>query len=201
MFKKTIEYKNWDDELETVILWFNLSKSELGENLNLLTEFESLQAVLSIPHTLSVDETQTVFDFVKRLTRLSYGVRPDSKHFDKSDAIWDEFVSLGQYDAFIWGLFESTNKGGNDANDFMMAIFPEDLTEQAIAQAKEQGLLLEDVVAPKLSGVPTDSMVDVEPKETVKPPGPKKPQDMSREELLEAYRSKNNERGLSGPDQ
>lgn len=188
MFKKTIEYKNWDGELEVVTLWFNLNESVLAENLNILTEFESLQSILSIEHTLSVDENQIIFNFVKKLTRLAYGVRPDAKHFDQTDAVWNEFISTGQYNAFIWGLFKNTEQGGDDANEFMMAIFPDDLKEQALAQAKEQGLLLEDVIAPKLSGVPTNSMTDVEPK------GPKKPQDMTHEELLAAFKLRNDER-------
>jgi hypothetical protein len=131
MLKKTITYEDFDENKVTDTLYFNVTKTELSANLNLVKSFEGLQEMFQEKHDLSTEEIMVIFNFVQTLMRLSYGIKsPDGKSFEKSEALWLKFMNTAAYDAFTMSLFENPQ----EANDFMIAIFPKELLAQAKLQ-------------------------------------------------------------------
>ena len=143
MLKKTISYLDLDENPQVKTLWFNINQSEMMENLTILNEFQPISKIFEgEKRTLSVEENQMIFLFIKRLVQLSYGLR-------------------------------------EEANAFMMEIFPKALMASAQKQLKENpNLSIEDIQLP------------MEPSESK---GPKQPKDMTREELMAAMRSRSDE--------
>ena len=136
MLKQQISYTDFDDNQAIETLYFNLTKSELTENLHLQKELESIQSMIEgDKRSLEGDEIVKIIDLVKTFMRLSYGVRSaDGKRFVKSDEQWVEFTQTAAYDAFLFSLFEEPNK----AITFMSGILPLDLRDRAKAAAESQ---------------------------------------------------------------
>lgn len=135
MIKETIQYTDFNDKNRTEVLYFNISKSELMDNLNLREELEVIQTSLEGPEReLETHEIQRILNLVKKLMRLSFGRRSeDGLNFRKSDQIWDDFYSSAAYDAFIMSLFQNPEK----AFEFLVAVMPKDLMEQARREIEE----------------------------------------------------------------
>lgn len=174
MLKQDFTYENFDGVTETETLHFNLTKIELTENLHLEDEVRELDKMLTGPkRQLETGEIQRILDLVKELMRLSYGVRSeDGKRFIKSPQVWEEFTQTATYDAFLYSLFIQPEK----AVEFIVGILPADLRQEAEKQ------IAAGVKAPE---APTET-----PTADIPMPSAKKPQDMSREELLAAYQAK-----------
>lgn len=131
MLKQTVEYEDFDGEKVTESLHFNISKSELLENLHLRDEVQGMAHMLDGPERqLSTDEVRKLLDLVKSLIKLSYGVRKERdgrQTFEKSPEVWDAFQYSAAYDAFKFSLFENPEK----AIAFVMGVFPPDLRAEA----------------------------------------------------------------------
>lgn len=134
MLKQNIAYVDFDDNQAIETLYFNLTKSELTENLHLKDELESIQNMIDgEKRTLEGDEIVRIIELVKTFMRLSYGVRSaDGKRFVKTAEQWVEFTQTAAYDAFLFSLFEEPNK----AVTFMSGILPLDLREKAKSAAE-----------------------------------------------------------------
>lgn len=128
MLKQDIAYKDFDDNLRQDALYFNITKSELMENLDLKPQLEELGDILSgPPRELTESEVLKILAVVKRLVELAYGERSaDGTRFRKSSEIWEDFKSSMAYDAFIMSLFENPEA----AVKFMTGILPKDLLAQ-----------------------------------------------------------------------
>lgn len=129
MIKQTVQYTDFNDKNQTEVLYFNISKSELMDHLNLRDDLEKIQESLEGPERdLKMEEIQEILNLVKRIMRLAYGRRSaDGLNFRKNDEIWDDFYSSAAYDSFIMSLFENPEK----AFEFLVAVMPKDLMEQA----------------------------------------------------------------------
>jgi len=129
MIKETVQYTDYNDVNRTEVVYFNISQSELMDNLNLRADLERIQASLEGPERqLTTEEIQQILDLVKRMMQLAYGVRSeDGLHFRKSESVWDDFKSSAVYDAFIMSLFKNPEK----AFEFLVAVMPKELMEQA----------------------------------------------------------------------
>lgn len=213
MLKQTFVYEDYNGDQVSEVFYFNLTKIELAENMWLKNKVDKAAEIVNGPeHTMSADEMTAILGVIKDLMRLSYGVKSDDgKRFVKNDQLWTEFTQSAAYDPFLFSLFETPEK----ANAFMIGIMPKDLAAGAAKMARQsQGLsvvkqevdevppgnVFENVepAVPYLHvETPVDSM-PVAPSETpmpqnVKDLAKKDPKDMSREELLEAFRQKNGE--------
>lgn len=137
MLKQDITYRTFDDEVATETLYFNITKSELLDQLDLGDKLEDLQKRLGgEERTLTTKEIQEVLDLVKLFMRLSYGVRSeDGKRFLKNAQVWEEFTQTATYDAFLFSLFEEPEK----AITFMVNVLPSDLVEKAREIAEKNG--------------------------------------------------------------
>lgn len=138
MLKQTVNYTDFDDNECSEVLYFNLTKTELTENMNLKDELEKIQEDFTgdKARQLEEHEIRRILDLVKTFMRLSYGIRSaDGKRFVKTPDIWEEFTQTAAYDAFLFGLFETPSK----ALEFMTGILPKDLRAAALEAAKKEG--------------------------------------------------------------
>lgn len=136
MLKQTVEYTDFDDNKAIETLYFNLTKSELTENLHLKADLEDLQTMVSgEKRSLESDEITKILELVKTFMRISYGIRSaDGKRFMKTPELWTEFTQTAAYDAFLFSLFEYPEK----AIAFMSGILPLDLRERAREAAEKE---------------------------------------------------------------
>lgn len=137
MLKQSVSYTDFDDNECVETLYFNLTKTELTENLNLKDELEKIQQDFTGEKNRNLEEHEIrrILELVKTFMRLSYGIRSeDGKRFIKTPELWTDFTQTAAYDSFLFGLFE------NPANAlaFMTGILPKDLRSKAIEEANRQ---------------------------------------------------------------
>lgn len=180
MIKQTISYTDFNDDASTETLYFNISKAELLENLELKDKLEKLQQTLSGDvRELDLDEVKHILEIVKTFIRLSYGVRSeDGKRFAKSSQLFEEFTQTAAYDAFLMSLFEDPNK----AIEFMLGVMPADLRAQAQAEVEKaaEGTIELPTAPPVLESKDDGSVSD---EELLK----MDPQKMTPEQLRRAF--------------
>lgn len=135
MLKQEISYKDFDDNDQHEVLYFNITKTELTDHLYLRDRFEDLQKAFEGPQRqLTTDEVRQLLDLVKTFVKLSYGQRSsDGKHFRKSEQIWEDFVSSAVYDEFLFSLFRNPE----NAIAFLLGVVPADLRAEAEEVARK----------------------------------------------------------------
>jgi hypothetical protein len=187
MLKKRHTYENYNDEQVTEDFYFNLTRSELAENLWIKTKVDNLGGLLEgEQRTLNPEDVAKILEVVKDFMRISYGVKSaDGKRFVKSPELWTEFEQSAAYDSLLFSLFENPE----EANNFIVGVMPKQLAEAAEkmkqAQAKadnnlqQAGNLFDKVETEKQE--PTIKELNKQVKD---------PKDMTREELLEAFKQK-----------
>ncbi len=137
MIKKTITYINLDGVEETSDLYFNLTKTELLDHLDLADQIREIDAMIKgDAPLLRTDEMRLILSLLKKFIKLAYGVRSDDgKRFLKSDELWEHFRQTPEYDAFLFSMFEDPAS----LVGFLNGIMPADL----MARAAEQDQALE----------------------------------------------------------
>jgi hypothetical protein len=178
MLKQTVQYEDFDGNPAVDTLYFNLSKTDLANNMHLQAEFEDLLQRLQGPQReLKTAEVQEILNLVKKVMKLSYGIRSeDGKRFKKSEEIWEDFQSSAVYDAYLYGLFVDSQK----ANEFLMGVLPPDLRKQAVEE-RERVQQLAD--APSGSGAHLPPAEELSDEELLK----KDPSTMTNDELRRAF--------------
>lgn len=179
MLKQTITYEDFDGNQCQETLYFNITKTELVNNLDLMEQFEALSTIFQGgSRDLEMEEIQQILNLVKRVINLSYGVKSeDGKRFMKKGLL-DEFLDSAVYDAFLFSLFENVDK----ASQFLLGVFPKELIEAAKTQMD----------SPALRAITTDTETKTGGQiETVAAPTTKDLREMSHEELLAAFEAKN----------
>ena len=136
MIKKTVTYEDFSGESVTEDFYFHLTKSVIGDNLDLQEEFEHMGEKLSgEKRQLSVPDVQKMLNLVRRMIELSYGVRStDGRRFYQDTEALRDFKASGAHDALLWGLFENPEM----AIEFLTAIMPQELMEKAKADSIRQ---------------------------------------------------------------
>jgi hypothetical protein len=133
MIKRDITFTDFDGNKQTESFYFHISKSNLTDHMRRLQpKFEDMQRRLSgDKRELSIDEVFLILDLIKEMTKLSYGVRSeDGKRFRQTEEVWQDFRDSAAYDALLTGFMEKPETG----MEFMQAVMPADLLEQAQAQ-------------------------------------------------------------------
>lgn len=148
MLKKTVSYTDFDDKPQQETLWFNLTKADVLDNLDLIEEAEGVQNMLDgEKRSLTTSEIRRLIQLVKKIAQLSYGVRSeDGKRFSKKPELWEEFLETAVYDQFLVDLFTKPEEG----YAFIVGILPKDLTDQV------------KTTQPELFNAPTDESVAIE---------------------------------------
>lgn len=123
MFKKHIEYKDFDGNKLDGDFYFHLSKAELMEWLTSTGTYTIDKMLLKIAED---GNTQQTVDMFKDLIRRSYGVKSvDSKEFIKSKDVVDKFMYSDAYsEMFMWVCTDD-----KAAAEFINGIMPGDISQ------------------------------------------------------------------------
>ena len=170
MLKKTITFKDLDGNNLTEDFYFNLSKAEITE-----MEFAKKGGLVEqLGEIVAAGEPRQILSTFKWILLKAYGVRStDGKRFIKTPLLTEEFTQTDAYSVMFMELVTNSEASGA----FIRGILPPDLIlEMDKVEAED----------PQKVGPPRRV-------ETVELPEPaeKHPIDMTREELIEAMRKKN----------
>lgn len=130
MFKKTIEYTDYNGVDRTESFYFNLSPADLID-----MEVESGGYKQMIQNIIDSQDVQSLMKAFKELIRRSYGVKSqDGKHFVKNDEVFEEFVSTPAYSNLIMEFLEDTDK----AVEFVNGIMPKPANTSGMSVIPDQ---------------------------------------------------------------
>lgn len=123
MYKKTLEYEDFNGEKVKEDLYFNLSKAELME-MNFRAKGGLKNYIEAI---INANDLNTLVDIFKELLLKSYGVKsPDGRRFMKTEEIKKEFECSIAYDI----MFTTMATDAKEASDFINGIIPKELAEE-----------------------------------------------------------------------
>lgn len=135
MIKKTLKYKNYNEEEVTDDFYFDISESELimmnwSERGGLDKYYERI---------VKEEDNREILKAFKELIDLSYGKRsPDGKSFEKTPEHLLKFKSSGAYNALLLEFFTQDTDGDNSfASQFANGLLPSDLIEKARKRQEE----------------------------------------------------------------
>ena len=175
MLKKTLTYDDLDENTITDDFYFHLNKLEI---MKMSLEFDGASGLEEIMKKLTeTDNAREAYGLFEKVLLSAYGVKgADNKTFIKSPELTQAFAQSSALGELIFEMLENPK----DAALFIEQVLPSKL----VAEAKVEESKQED--KPKLSLAEVQAMRG----ETITEIVPKKPQDMTREELLEAMREK-----------
>lgn len=121
MYKETVTYTDFDGNVRSETLHFNLTETELIEMQ--FTTAGGLDKKLS--EIIASGNQQTQITLFKDLVLKAYGVKsPDGRRMIKNKAVRDEFTQTEAYNVFFMSLLTNTEK----AIAFVKGIVPEKLS-------------------------------------------------------------------------
>jgi hypothetical protein len=163
MIKRTITYTDFEDRPITEDWYFNLREDEL---IDLQLEYDMADILTRVSNGKATQ--QEAVGFIKTMLTTAVGQRSeDGRKFIKNEQITADFKDTGAYAALLMEFIADPRGGAK----FIDSLMPKGLEDKLSKLAAEQNIEL-----PK--GNVTE--VNVE----------KKPQEMSREELIAAMRAK-----------
>ena len=126
MLKKTVTYTDFNDEVCTEDLYFNLSKAEIVELQ--WSKKEGLDVMLA--SMVKAKDTPELLAILKNFVLKAYGIKtPDGKRFDKNDQIREDFKNSAAYSEVFTDLIESDEK----AFAFILGVIPKDIADEVRA--------------------------------------------------------------------
>lgn len=140
MHKKTVTYKDFDNNERTEDLYFNMTKTEMTEFALDLPDGIS-DTVDKDPKTMDVEKAASkitsmlgkkgVFNFIKDLVLKSYGVRKDDgRRFAKTDEngrpLYIEFAQTMAFET----IMEEFRTNDIAASEFINALIPGDIANK-----------------------------------------------------------------------
>lgn len=130
MLKKTMTFVDFDGNERTETFYFNLSKAEL---IRLeMGETGGLQKFLD--KIVSEVDNSKIYNMFEKIVIMSYGEKSlDGKRFMKTDEIRQAFMDTNAYSDLIVELVSNAEAAAN----FINAVIPHDLAEQAAKEAKD----------------------------------------------------------------
>jgi hypothetical protein len=124
VLKKTITYKDFNDEEVSEDFFFHLSKAELVE-LEMSHE-DGLAA--SLQRIVDAEDGKGIIKEFKNIILSAYGQRsPDGKRFVKNQQLRDEFESTEAYSELFMELVTNTDA----AIEFVNGVIPAGMAEEA----------------------------------------------------------------------
>jgi hypothetical protein len=124
VLKKTIRYKNFNDEEVEEDFFFHLSKAELVE-LEMSHQGGLSEALARI---VAAEDAKSIVAEFKNIILTAYGKKSlDGRRFIKNQETRDEFTSTEAYSTLFMELVTNTNA----AIEFINGIIPQDMAEEA----------------------------------------------------------------------
>lgn len=135
MIKKTLTFKNFRKETETEDYYFNMSEGELTK-LQVAAIDQKTESFSDKLDKISKGlQGKELVEVIDDLVLRSYGVKStDGKRFVKNADLLEEFTSSGAYSVLITELFSLEGS----LAEFVNGVVPEDLVENAKAEANKQ---------------------------------------------------------------
>lgn len=133
MFKKTINYQDFNGGSRREDLYFNLTDDELLTFR--VQELDALQGDLEglkskDPETITPEDIFKILKWLKLVMYASYGVKSeDGRFFRKEEQALRDFKSSAIHDALLLQLFENDGKG---AMEFLEALILRKVREGAV---------------------------------------------------------------------
>lgn len=122
MLKKTMTFKDYNDEEVTEDFYFNLNKAELIELQVIKNDFAAY-----IKKLISEKDYETLLARFKQIILMAVGEKsPDGRRFIKNEQIRDNFVQTEAYSELLMSL--ATDAG--NAAEFIKGIMPAGLSEE-----------------------------------------------------------------------
>lgn len=129
MYKKTISYSDFDNNIVSKEFYFNLSKVEL---LNMEKNYPGGYGAM-LRKIVDADDKNAMIDVVEQLVLDSYGVKSeDGMRFIKSQQLREEFEQTEAYSEFVYEIL-SDDKA---ATAFLQGIVPASLAAAVAEQQK-----------------------------------------------------------------
>jgi hypothetical protein len=123
MLKKTITYRDYNDNERTEDFYFNLTKAEIME----MEMSTSGGLAEMIQRVVAEQDAPTIVKIFKDLVLKSYGQKSlDGKRFVKTEALKEEFAQTEAYSI----LFMELATDSDAAAKFVNGIVPADLAKQ-----------------------------------------------------------------------
>lgn len=128
MLKKTITYKDLDDNDVTEDFYFNLNKAELAEMALAGTSKGGGGFEEYLKKIIAANDGRQIMDMFKEIIAMSVGKRSATgKSFVKNPEIRDEFMGSEAYSILFMELVTDTSK----AIEFIRNLVPADIAAQA----------------------------------------------------------------------
>lgn len=131
MYKKTIEFTDYNDVVRKEDHYFHLNKAEVIKWLTTSGDY-TLDKVLE---RLSTERNgKKIMEIFEDLIHRSYGHKSlDGRKFEKTEEIWNDFYQTEAYSVLFTELVTDANK----AADFVSRIIPKDLADEVSKIIKE----------------------------------------------------------------
>lgn len=131
MYKKTIEFEDYDGNKRVEDHYFHLNKSEL---IKTLTPNGGVTLDKRLEQLFVEQNGTKIMEFFEELIHLSYGKKSlDGRKFEKSDEIWKDFYQTEAYSVFFTELVTDANA----AIAFVNNVLPKDMSEEVQKMMKE----------------------------------------------------------------
>ena len=139
MLKKTVKYEDFDGNLRTEVLHFNLNRVELMDvamNLpgkvttSLAEDVNEIDETEAVSRMFGALGNKGIYEFIKMLVEKSYGVKSaDGRKLEKSEELLEDFKQTLAYEAVIMELIGGD---GTAASTFINNVLPKDVMENMI---------------------------------------------------------------------
>lgn len=122
MYKKIIDYTDYNGENKKMTCWFNLNERDLlALQMSVKGGYQGY-----VQRIIDSEDQPTLFNLFENLVERSYGIRTADGRFTKLRADYEEFISTEAYSKLIMEL--ATN--ADSAAKFVNGIIPNDLAEK-----------------------------------------------------------------------
>ena len=157
MQKLTVQYQNWDGDLETEDLYFHLNIKELQD-----MEKWDVPLTQRIAKLTKTEDGKEAFELMRDIIEAAYGERSDDgKRFVKSPEVLKNFTEGLAYDEVILTFID----GSMDLAKFIEGLLPKKVFELAKKNAKDshdevKKYLVENDVNPEVADAAVSNITD-----------------------------------------
>jgi hypothetical protein len=129
MFKKTVTFKDFNDETRTQDFYFHISKVEL---IALATGSDDMQE--RIKRIIASQDGAAILKELRDIIKLAVGIRSeDGQRFVKDEAAQSILLDSPAYDELLMELATDANK----CSDFIAQLIPEKMQKEMQAQLQK----------------------------------------------------------------
>lgn len=157
MQKLTVQYQNWDGDLETEDLYFHLNIKELQA-----MEEWPVPLTKRIADLTNTQDGKKAFELMRDIIEAAYGERSeDGKRFVKNEEVLKNFTQGLAYDEVIIKFID----GSMDLGKFIEGLLPKKVFELAKKNAKDshdevKKYLVENDVNPEVADAAVSNITD-----------------------------------------